>query len=146
MDSLSQVDTFATALEQSNHIFDLSINFSWSPSRQELEATLEHLSKCAICVLEINGAALAHSQWGHSRDLFAHYFGVNIIQYRSGKLITLSSYPRSFESYIYFGHNMKVYGLLFEGVVNRHDVGWAELGSNLFEFYNRLESAMESDN
>lgn len=147
LSSLLQVNTLATTLDQGVHVFDLSLNFTWSPSRQGLRTALQHLSRCYASDLQINGTTLnlRQSPLEYGRDPFAHHLAVHTIGDSSGQLITLSSHPQPSESYLYFGEQTKVFGFVFEGMVNRRSVNWTELGSNLDDLDRYLENDVATD-
>lgn len=150
LDSLTQVDAFATTLSQNNRCFDLSVNLTWSPSMNEVLAAIKYFSKCHSTVLQINGAPQSilnrqQSLRESSRDPFASHMGLTPGGMMSEQLIILPSYPQPSESYIYFGRGRLVYGFLFEGLVNRLNVDWIELGDNMHAFEGRLRPAMKSD-
>lgn len=73
LDSLALVNTFATALAHCNFTFDLSLNFTWDPSKLQVWTALEHLSECDTGVLLINRMTLNFRQGPleYGRDLFA---------------------------------------------------------------------------
>lgn len=145
VDSLSQVNTFAATLDHGGHFFDISLKFSWSPSRSELQSALQHLSKCRANVLQIDGATFSSQQrpQEYSRDPFVRHLGVN--GQSSGQLITLKNYPKPLEAYIYFGRHTVVIGFLFEGAMNHLSVDWVELGSRVNTFESIFQSALTSD-
>jgi hypothetical protein len=86
LSSLLQVDILATTLDQGVHVFDLSLNFSWNPSRQDLRIALQHLSRCYASDLQINGTTLnlRQSPLEYGRDPFAHQLAVHTIGDSSG--------------------------------------------------------------
>lgn len=141
---LMQVEAFSTAVAQSNHVFDLSLNLTWNPSRCELQDTLQCVSQCRASILEIHGAAfdLQQKSWEYSSDLYARHLGVNLYNHPA-QLVTLL-HPLRSQSYTYFRRNFLVAGFLFEGVPNTLNVIWAELRSDLVFFESSLSDVMRT--
>lgn len=136
--SMLQVDTFTAAAVQCNHIFDLSLDFKWSPSRKELQSFLEQIAHCKSSTIHIEGlTADSHqSSSEYTRDLFACHLGINAR--KSAQLIYLASHSQSSESYVYLGKASSVFGFLFDGTVDHRNVDWVEVGSSLDVLASRL--------
>lgn len=138
--SLSEVDTFAAARTYKICTFDLSLDFTWNPSRKELQAALKQVSESGASILELNGATLNTRQGSveYSQDMFALH--ISIHSNGAEQLITLFNYPRPSESYVYFGGHVFILGFLFEGVVNRLSMDWIEVRANWEIFYTAVMS------
>lgn len=136
--SMLQVDTFTAAAVQCNHLFDLSLDFKWSPSRKELQDFLEQIAHCKASTIHIKGVTTDSHQSSpeYTRDLFARHLGINAR--KSSQLIYLSSHSQSPESYVYLGKTSSVFGFLFDGTVDHRNVDWVELGSSLDVLESRL--------
>ncbi|KFH70893.1 hypothetical protein MVEG_03740 [Podila verticillata NRRL 6337] len=143
--SLLDVNTFVTTVAQSNHTFDLSLDFTWNPSRVELQAALDQLSELKPYVLQINGATLdfGQSPTEYGRDPFARH--IDSDGQKPVRLIVLSSFPRPSESYVYFDSFGTTYGFIFESMVNKLNVNWMELAASLKGFDSHPHDNMESD-
>ncbi|KAF9378705.1 hypothetical protein CPB97_009397 [Podila verticillata] len=81
----------------------------------------------------------------YNKDLFAQRLRDNAYIHHSAQLVTLFSHSQRSESYMYFRRSMPVFGFLFEGKVNKLNVDWKELGSDLDLFQSGLRNAINSD-
>jgi hypothetical protein len=60
--SLSEANAFAAAFFQGGRFFDVSISFTWSMSKKELQTSLQQICKCQPSVLQIEGKAFTVEQ------------------------------------------------------------------------------------
>lgn len=143
--SLSEANAFAAAFFQGGRFFDLSINFTWSISKKELQTSLQQICKCQPSVLQIEGKAFTVEQGPreYSGDPLAFQLGTGTES--TAQVIILPSHPLPSESYIYLGDDGRVFGFLFKGMVDKPNVKWKVLVSNLDAIDEGLCNDTETD-